>query len=114
MREGQAALGSRNFDLAMERFQSAVEADSGNAAAHAGIGDVYFERRNYTEAARHHRRATRMAPNNSEFHRKLGMDFFRLNMFDRALESFERAVELGDTAAQRFLDIARERVGSGE
>lgn len=114
VREGQSALAARNLDAARGAFEAAIAADDSNAAAHAGLGDSYFEQRNYTEAARHHRRATRIAPRNAEYHRKLGMDFFRLNMFERALESFERAVELGDSSSQRFADIARDRVAGDE
>lgn len=114
VRDGQRSLEGRDLGAARRAFEGAIEADERNAAAHAGLGDVFFAERNYSEAARHHRRATRLAPRNAEYHRKLGQDFFRLNMFERALESFERAVELGDEGSQRFADIARDRAGSGD
>jgi tetratricopeptide (TPR) repeat protein len=114
LRRGESALSSGDRSAARTAFEEAIELDDSLSAAHAGLGDVFFQERNYAQASRHHLRATRLSSRNAEYHRKLGMDYFRLNNLEAALSSFERAVELGDSEAERFVGIVRERLAGGE
>ena len=110
----QSALDSRNLSEAEALFEEVISLDDSIASAHAGLGDVNFEQRSYSQAARHHRRATLLSSRNAEYHRKLGMDYFRLENYSAALASFEQAVTLGDSSASRYVSLVRERMGEPE
>ena len=91
-----------------------VKVLGGSKRKYAGLGDVYFQRRDFASARRYHRRAVSAASHNAEFHSKLGMDYFRLGRYEDAIESWERTLELdsSDTNASRYIDIARQRLES--
>ncbi len=108
--QGTSALRSGNHSAARSLFEQALELDRNVAAANAGLGDVYFQSRNYSQAARYHLRATRLS-RRAEYFTKLGMDYYRIGNHRAALDAFERAVALGDSGASRYVDITREAMG---
>ncbi len=114
LRDAQSALESRDLGRAETLFEEVIELDDSIASAHAGLGDVKFEQRSYSQAARHHRRATLLSSRNADYHRKLGMDYFRLENYNAALSSFEEAIALGDSSASRYVTLVRERIDGEE
>ena len=111
-RRAERALRNTDYTLAQQLFEEAIELDDENASAYAGLGDVFFQRQEFSSARRFHSRALSHARSNSSYHSKLGMDYFRLGSYERAIESWERTLELdpSDPSAGRYIDIARDRL----
>lgn len=101
-RQAQSALNSGNLDQARRLYNEALMLNSGSREAHSGLGDTYFRMGEYQRAVPHHQAAGR--------YRDVGMDYFRLNDFPKALQAFERAAASGDQNAQRYVDIVRQRM----
>ncbi|MBN1947371.1 MAG: tetratricopeptide repeat protein [Bradymonadales bacterium] len=110
--QAEEALRNTEYSLAEDLFTEAIDLDPRNARAQAGLGDVYFQRQDFSGARRAHRRAISFSRNNASYYSRLGMDYFRLGSYLEAIRSWERALELdpGDENAQRYIEIARERL----
>lgn len=89
------ALGRLSLQEAESGFNQALEADSTNANAIAGLAEVAFERSRYTEALDYARRAVQQAPRSSRYLILVGDAYFKLFRYADAKAAYERALELG-------------------
>ena len=104
---GEAALERRDYRSAEQSFRRALAADPRSAAAMIGLADVFFERGSYARAMRYCKKAVALVPRNAGYHHKLGDAYFRLDRYRDAQGAYERAFELGDSAAGRQLERVR-------
>jgi hypothetical protein len=112
--DGKAALAAARYDDARKAFQEAIAADAGNAAAHAGLGDVAFQQSKFADALKSHRNAVKLAGGNAEYRVALGMDFFKLEQFADAKSQWEKAlaIDSGNAKATKFLAIVEKKLGN--
>ena len=98
--------------MAEELFNEAIALNDRSAAAYAGLGDVHFQRGEWGQARRFHRRAISYDSRNAEYYSKLGMDYFRLGSYQDAIRAWERTLELDQDEANaiRYIEIARSRL----
>jgi hypothetical protein len=112
--EGKSALAAARYDDARKAFQEAIAADAGNAAAHAGLGDVAFQQSKFADALKSHRNAVKLSGSNAEYRVALGMDFFKLEQFADAKSQWEKAlaIDSGNAKATKFLAIVEKKLGN--
>jgi protein O-GlcNAc transferase len=88
---------ARNAE-AVEQFKRAILLNPNSAASYASLGNAYIELDDTSEAnlALAHsnlEKAVALEPGNSECHYALGINYWRRGQHDRALASFDRAIE---------------------
>jgi tetratricopeptide (TPR) repeat protein len=117
--------GRGELRIAVEIYEQAVELDPGFALAHANLSmahsAMYWFYHDRSEArmeqARHEaERALELEPDLSAGHRAMGMYFYRLNEWDRAIEELELAAEglRGSGGLSSTLGLAHRRMGNWE
>ena len=81
-----------------------------DAEALSALGYLYeMQSRNADIALMFCQRAVEMAPDNALFRHRLGRLYYNRNRYDEALEEFETARELGDTASDEYIAMIRGR-----
>jgi len=84
---------------AIELFKRAISLNPNSSASYSSLGAAYTDFDDISEkslalARENFERAVAMDPQNSELHYNLGRNHWRGTQFDRAVASFDRAVEL--------------------
>lgn len=97
---GMAALGAGKRAEARKCFLRAQELSIGCAQAHAGLGLVYAQERNWAEAVRELRVAARLAPSSEAIHYDLGLASEAVGDREQARVSFLRAAALSPDDAE--------------
>jgi protein O-GlcNAc transferase len=92
---------------AIEQFKLAISLNPGSGATYFSLGETYTEFDSESGdslalAQANYEKAVEVEPDVSGFHRSLGLNYWRGAQFDRALASFDRAIELdpGDVKAR--------------
>lgn len=91
---GVIALGTRNFDAAVDLIRQAIEADPKQSFYHANLGVALLERDQPDAAAAALGQATRLQPNDAEAHGNLGVALQALGKHDQAVDAYDRALAL--------------------
>lgn len=91
---GNAHLRLGDMRSAIDSFQKAIEADSGNALAHSRLGDLENENGHFDKAAHYFARARHLEPKNAEYHASEGTAYLRLENYERATVQLRRSIEL--------------------
>ncbi|HEY0709597.1 MAG TPA: CDC27 family protein, partial [Polyangia bacterium] len=92
---GRNALNRLSLQEAESAFNQALEADSTNANAIAGLSEVAFERSRYTEALDYARRALQASPRSWRYLVLVGDAYFKLFRYTDAKTAYDRALQLG-------------------
>lgn len=87
---------------ALEQFQRAISLNAASAASHSCLGNAYLEvddpsGKNLELAQAHLEKAIALEPKVSDFHCSLGFCLWMSARLDRAMASFDRAIELDGT-----------------
>jgi Flp pilus assembly protein TadD len=106
-RQGMAAYHRGDLQLAAERLEAAVHADSGNAAAWLAMGVAAFDQRRVFEAAQAFEQAAGLAPADFEPHYNLGLLFESLGYHDQAIDAYESALRLAPDHLHVMENLAR-------
>ncbi len=96
-------LALRDYEAARGYLQDALEANSGNAPALFYLGQVQFAGDgNYPRAQRTLQECVDLNSNYYPCYYQLGRAQFSLNLLENAVESFEKAIELGSQNPQHY------------
>jgi len=91
---GVIALGTRDFDAAVDLIRRAIEADPKQCFYHANLGVALLERGEPEAAAAALGQATRLAPDYAEAHGNLGVALQALGKHEQAVDAYDRALAL--------------------
>jgi tetratricopeptide (TPR) repeat protein len=94
---GRAYWQERKYPDAVTAFNKQIEINPLDKFAHAGLGQMYSEWHKYSEAAPELEKAASLAPDNPELQVSLGDAYLNLGQDDKALGTFDHAVELSAT-----------------
>jgi tetratricopeptide (TPR) repeat protein len=94
---GQAYWQERKYPEAVTAFNKQIEINPLDKFAHAGLGAMYSEWHKYDLAAPELEKAASLTPENPELQVSLGDAYLNLGQDDRALETFDHAVQMAAT-----------------
>jgi len=94
---GRAYWQERKYPDAVTAFNKQLEINPLDKFAHAGLGQMYSEWHKYAEAAPELEKAASLTPDNPELQVSLGDAYLNLGQDDKALATFDHAVELSAT-----------------
>jgi tetratricopeptide (TPR) repeat protein len=94
---GRAYWQERKYDDAVTAFNKQIEINPLDKFAHAGLGAMYSEWHKYDLAAPELEKAASLTPDNPELQVSLGDAYLNLGQDDKALTTFDHAVELSAT-----------------
>jgi tetratricopeptide (TPR) repeat protein len=94
---GRAYGQERKYDEAVTAFNKQIEINPLDKFAHAGLGAMYSEWHKYDLAAPELEKAASLTPDNPELQVSLGDAYLNLGQDDKALATFDHAVELSAT-----------------
>jgi tetratricopeptide (TPR) repeat protein len=94
---GRVYWQERKYDDAVTAFNKQIEINPLDKFAHAGLGSMYSEWHKYAEAAPELEKAASLTPENPELQVSLGDAYLNLGQDDKALATFDHAVELSAT-----------------
>jgi tetratricopeptide (TPR) repeat protein len=94
---GRAYWQERKYDEALVAFNKQIEINPLDKFAHAGLGAMYSEWHKYDLAAPELEKAASLTPDNPELQVSLGDAYLNLGQDDKALATFDHAVELSAT-----------------
>ena len=94
---GHAYWQERKYDEAVVAFNKQIEINPLDKSAHAGLGAMYSEWHKYAEAAPELEKAASLVPDNPELQVSLGDAYLNLGQDDKALATFDHAVEISAT-----------------
>src|ERR1700719_4371639 len=94
---GRAFWQERKYDDAATAFNKQIGINPLDKCAHAGLGSMYSEWHKYDLAAGELEKATSLTPDNPELQVSLGDAYLNLGQDDKALATFDHAVELSAT-----------------
>lgn len=108
---GEQAVAERDYSLALEEYQKALDINRASSLAHYRVAEVFFILRNYQSAANSFREALNgdLEPSWTEVwsHISLGKIFDVTGQRDRAVNEYQQAVRTRDES-QGALDQANE------
>src|SRR5271156_4873300 len=87
----------QKFPEAANAFRKQIEVNPLDPVAHAALGALFLEQHKYAEAVPELDKATVLAPDNAELEVSLGQALLNTGEKDKALEAFEKGVELSQT-----------------
>ena len=94
---GQAYWQQRKYPEAVTAFNKQLEINPLDKFAHAGLGAMYSEWHKYDLAAPELEKAASLTPENPELQVSLGDAYLNLGQDDKALATFDHAVEMAAT-----------------
>jgi tetratricopeptide (TPR) repeat protein/transglutaminase-like putative cysteine protease len=94
---GRAYWQERKYDDAVTAFNKQIEINPLDKFAHAGLGSMYSEWHKYDLAAPELEKAASLTPDNPELQVSLGDAYLNLGQDDKALATFDHAVEISAT-----------------
>jgi tetratricopeptide (TPR) repeat protein len=87
-------LRSQQTETALQEFERAASLDAKNATIIAALGDEYFARKNWAQAADQYRRAIKLRPDDDGLHTKLGHALFSQGNQEEANREYQKAAEI--------------------
>jgi arylsulfatase A-like enzyme/Flp pilus assembly protein TadD len=117
-----AAIEAHNDKAAaIADYEKAVTIQSNFPPLQRDLGMLYFEQRNYPQAAKHLARAAELGINDARLFNFLGICYDRTGQLEQAIESYHRALNLDDQLAEAHLNLGftyhrfgRETLSRGE
>ena len=94
---GRAYWQERKYPEAVTAFNKQIEINPLDKFSHAGLGMMYSEWHKYDLAAPELEKAASLTPDNAELQVSLGDAYLNLGQDDKALATFDHAVELSAT-----------------
>jgi tetratricopeptide (TPR) repeat protein len=81
-------------DTCLTELEQAARLEASNPAILGALGDEYFERKQWNEAATAYRQTLRIKPNDDALHTKLGHSLYSQGLRSEADKEYQRAKEL--------------------
>lgn len=85
---------SQQNQAALAEFESAASNDQSNVNLLAALGDEYFTRQQWKQAAEAYRKAVALKPSDDNLHTKLGHALYSQGLQDEANREYQKAQEL--------------------
>jgi Flp pilus assembly protein TadD/transglutaminase-like putative cysteine protease len=89
----------QKFPEATDAFKKQIAMNALDPVAHAALGALFLEQHKYSEAVPELDKATVLAPDNAELEVSLGQALLNTGEKDKALEAFEKGVDIAQTPA---------------
>ena len=102
-KQANAARGRGESGKAISLYKRAIELRPGYAAAYANLGFIYFNKGDYSSAARYQKLAVRYAARNKDYRIKLGDTYYKMGRKADAKTHWQKAAKLGSKTAQKRL-----------
>ncbi|MGK7899521.1 MAG: Stf0 family sulfotransferase, partial [Xenococcus sp. (in: cyanobacteria)] len=83
-----------NIEKAISAYEKALELDSDSISALNGLGEIYENRKEITQASSYYQRIVKLLPNDNSAYLKLASLLFRQDNFKRAIENYNKALEI--------------------
>ncbi|RPJ73011.1 MAG: tetratricopeptide repeat protein, partial [Acidobacteria bacterium] len=77
-----------------QALRTAAERNPSDAASRVQLGNLYFDAERFTEAVTWYEAALKVNPGDPNVTTDLGVAFYYLNQADRALQQFDRSLEM--------------------
>ncbi|MFW6023460.1 MAG: tetratricopeptide repeat protein, partial [Myxococcota bacterium] len=108
---GKTAEADDDTEAAEERYREVIRMAPKDFAGYLALAQLFFEKQRPADAAAALRDARDNVPETAEMRRMLGESELRRGRYDRAIEGFERALELepGDTSSLFGIGVAHQR-----
>jgi cytochrome c-type biogenesis protein CcmH/NrfG len=87
-----------------QALRTAAEKNPSDAASRVQLGNLYFDSERFGEAATWYEAALKLNPNDPNVSTDLGVSFYYLNQADRALQQFDRSLEVDPKHAKTLLN----------
>ena len=87
-----------NYSVALEYLEEALAIDPLNVLARRNLGYLFEIQRDYERAIAEYSRAIELAPKRPDLYIEVGRQYERLDEWGLAIESYEKAANVGETA----------------
>jgi tetratricopeptide (TPR) repeat protein len=94
---GRVYWNERKYDDAAKEFDKQLENNPLDKAAHANLGEMYAEAHRYNDAVPELEKAASLTPDDAQLQVTLGDAYLNLGQDDKALATFDHAIELSAT-----------------
>ncbi len=98
-----------NLPQAIEEFKKAsLIAPTSYVAvlSYGHLGAIYYSREDFEKSEFYFREAVRLKPGEAKYHYNLGLVFWKKNLPEEAIKSFQRALDAGSNEPEVFRNIA--------
>jgi tetratricopeptide (TPR) repeat protein len=109
LKSGMEQMKAVDYEAARDSFEQALRYDASSAAAHLGLGVIYFHLRDDKYAERELTRAAELSPRDAIAYQVLGELFYRKDDLETAVSYWEKAVELNPGAVDIRARLERVR-----
>ena len=115
LKEGLALMNSGKHDAAIEKLEASLAAKK-SSQAYLALGEIYWEKRSFSEAASNYKKAISLSSRKAPILIKLGNCYFKMKDYEKALTSYEDAEQKATTAknreaAQKGISLAKRKLG---
>ena len=86
-------------------FKAAAEQEPANAAPRVQLGNLYFDAERYADAVTWYSDALKLQPNDVDVSTDLGVSYYYMNQADKALEQFQRSLQIDPKHLKTLLNI---------
>jgi tetratricopeptide (TPR) repeat protein len=104
---GQSYLQNEETDLAERAFLKALELDSQNAQAYAGLADVYLKKGSNPQGINAARQAVGLEPDNSAFYIKLADAYLKENRPQEAIKTYQKLLRRKPESAEGHFGLGK-------
>lgn len=92
--EGNKAMTAKNFDLAIEKYSSALELDPENVIFLSNRAAAYSSMQKYENAIEDSQKAIKINPNYSKAYSRLGLAMYALGRTKEAFDSYKKGMDI--------------------
>lgn len=110
---GEALKQLMRYDEAISYYQKAIEKKKLNEDAYTSLAECYFgleTTEGLENVVKTLTKCTSLFPNNETAHYNSGIAYFKLGDMKKALNSFERSLDLGNEDADMYVSVLRKHV----
>lgn len=110
-KQARDAFAGNQLETAEKLYHRALELDSRNDAALAGLSELYFERGKYRKSLEFAKKAVARAPEQGRLRILIGDAHFKVLEYAEARRHYEKARALGHPSAEKRLEKLEQTVG---
>ena len=90
---GVTALKEQNPTGALKEFLQAEKYNSNDIRIHAGLAEAYMQKKAYSLAETHYKKALSLSDNDPKYYNNLGALYLSMERYDEAIDAFKVAAE---------------------
>ncbi len=99
---GIGFLDEKNYNLAIQNFNTSIELDSNNTEAYNNRGLAFYYKRNDSLAIQDYNKSIELDPNNAKAYCNKGLVFFRKGNSNLAIQNYDKSIELDPNNAEAY------------